>query len=568
MIFNTLDRRREISLILIIWGCFLARGIFYAGIIPIWEGCDEWVHFAYAQHLLAHGTLPIGDTTRVSREIEASFQLLPLPWEMRDLAAPHVTHDGYWQLPAAEQADRSRKLKSIPQAWTLEPAQAKILLYEAQQPPLYYWMLQGPLYLLQGSPLPERVCLLRFLSLLMASIVIPIGYIVARRAFRDRGIAFGVIAVITAMPECVMELSRVANDSMATALYSMLLLLAIRIYDEPDRKKWSIAYGLTLGLGLLTKAYFLTAIPATALTFLWLYRSRPPQRRRVLLHGCLIAGTAFVMAGWWYIRSRLLTGSWSGLQEDVHLKGMSLPALLYLIPHVKWRVAFDAFFVSHIYFGNWSFLQLRAWIYHFFRYLALIGVAGFLIFLWRCLRKHRAQKSIAIDEKPVLIAVCFYLIFALGLAYHVMITFASSGGSSTNGWYIYCLVIAEILLVTAGTMAVLPVRLHSWILPFLTVCFAMLDLYATHLVLIPYYTGLIAHKPNGALATFHIEQYSREGIGLAVSRLLYNKPAFWNEYTLLVAWLFFLGATIGTVTLSMRLRSRSQEPVRRKNGLA
>ncbi len=554
MISSPLSRRREVTLILLIWGCFLARGSFYCSVIPLWEGYDEWVHFAYIQHLLAHGTLPVGTETRVSREIEASLLLLPLPWELRDLAAPHVTHDGYWRLTAEERAERSGRLKSIPKAWALEPAEARILLYEAQQPPLYYWLLQWPLTVMRDRPLPDRVFLLRYLSLILASGVIPIGYAVARRTFRHPGVAFGIIGTIAVMPEFTLELSRVANDSLATVLFSLLLLFAIRICDEPGRTGTSLAYGLTLGLGLLTKSYFLTAVPATALQFLWLFWGKRPQRRRILVQGCLIAGTAFAVAGWWYVRNRILLGSWSGLQQDVALNGMSLAAVLYQIPLIQWRLAFDSFFVSHIYFGNWSFLQLRSWIYHFFLYLALIGVIGYLILVWRCLAGKRLRRPLPFDESRVHIAACFLLTFALGLAYHVMVTFATGGGSSTNGWYIYCLIVGETLLATAGTMTVLPASMHPWILPFFTSCFALLDLYATHFVLIPYYVGMIAHKPNGLLATFHAGQYSKEGIGLAVSRLLANKPAFWNETALLVAWVLLIAATIAPLAASIRFR--------------
>ena len=211
--------------------------------------------------------------------------------------------------------------------------------------------------------------------------------------------------------------------------------------------------------------------------------------------------------------------------------------------------------MSHIYFGNWSFLQLRYWIYHFFRYLALVGVTGYAVFLWRWFRTSQARPG-TIDGNSIQIAAGFYLMFAAGLAYHVMVTFADGGGSCTNGWYIDCLVIAELLVAAAGTLAVLPACLHSWFLPSLAASFGLLDLYATHFVLIPYYTGLIAHKPAGALATFHIGQYPREGIGLVIARLLHNKPALWNEPALLCAWVMLLAATACTVAFSIRLRAK------------
>jgi hypothetical protein len=409
------DGRSEKFWVAAIWVCFLVRGFFYSGIIPLWEGYDEWAHFAYAQHVLAHGSLPLGQTTRVSREIEASFQYLPLPWAMDDVSGTKITQDLYWRLPQEEQAERSRQLRGIPREWGREFAQKNILLYEAQQPPLYYWLLAGPLHLLRDLPLPERVYLLRYLSFLLASAVIPIGYLVARRAFGSRSFAFGAIAVIALMPELVLELSRVANDSLATALYSALLWLALKVLDEPGRAGWSLAYGLTLGLGLLTKAYFLTAIPATALLLLWLFWKGDGRRRRILRNACLIAGVAFGVSGWWYVRCRLLTGSWSGLQQDVSLQKVPWTVFLQRILNINWRVAFDVFFSSHIYIGNWSFLGLRYWIYHFFRYLALLGVAGTVVFMWRWYRTGRTRPA-SFDGKSIQIAGGFYLMFYTGLA--------------------------------------------------------------------------------------------------------------------------------------------------------
>ena len=46
------------------------------------------------------------------------------------------------------------------------------------------------------------------------------------------------------------------------------------------------------------------------------------------------------------------------------------------IPRVDWYNAVDSLLVSHIWFGNWSFLGLRAWIYKLFMALYLLAAAG------------------------------------------------------------------------------------------------------------------------------------------------------------------------------------------------
>ena len=47
--------------VVLIWVLFLLRGTFYATVIPIWEGLDEFAHFAYVDWLRTHATLPEPD---------------------------------------------------------------------------------------------------------------------------------------------------------------------------------------------------------------------------------------------------------------------------------------------------------------------------------------------------------------------------------------------------------------------------------------------------------------------------------------------------------------------------
>ena len=42
-----------------IWLVFVLRGVFYCNLIPLWEGFDEWGHYAFVEHLRLHaGALP------------------------------------------------------------------------------------------------------------------------------------------------------------------------------------------------------------------------------------------------------------------------------------------------------------------------------------------------------------------------------------------------------------------------------------------------------------------------------------------------------------------------------
>jgi 4-amino-4-deoxy-L-arabinose transferase-like glycosyltransferase len=532
--------------------CFLVRGFFYSSLFPLWEGYDEFSHFAYVQHLAVQGELPVLNQTRVSREVHESVRLVPLPWMLGELPPPHVTHDAYWQLPAEERKQRQQQFRALSPEWASQPAPDDLgFFWEAQQPPLYYWLFSWPLRLAAGSELSDRVMLLRWLSVGFASLVIPLGFLLARRVFGEDGPALGSVALVAAMPELMVDICRVGNESPAIVLYTLLLYFTLKMAEGPERVMSGWLLGLILGLGLLTKAYFLAALPALALTYAWRWWRWPGERRKIVLHGAVASAVAVLLAGWWYRYNLLLTGSLTGQGDDAALGEMPLLELLGHVAEVDWYHAADSIFFSHIWFGNWSFLQVRSWMYHSFRTIILLAIVGLAMLVWRLWRKQKDSSSLP-SATPLLVLAAFYGFFWMGLAYHILVTFVNRGLSASTGWYMYSLVMAEVLLATLGLFALCPARWRRWILPAGTGLFVLLELYATHLLLIPYYTGLIAHKPNGHLASFYVSQLREVGLGTVLERLLVNKPAFLSEPVLVVLWLLFLAATVGLVALSVR----------------
>ncbi len=518
-------------LLLLVWLCFLARGAFYVVLLPLWEGYDEWVHFAYVQ-LLAHGGgLPELRRTRVSREVQESLNLTPLPYGHHALGRPLLTYDDYWRFPEAERERRRRQLCGMPQEWAREPATEPLLNYEAQQPPLYYAMLAPIEWAAGSASLPVRVLLMRLATLLVTSMTIPLGFVVARVVLRSDGLAVGVAALISAMPGFLMTATRVANDGLAAVIFAALLWVVIGA-GQPQGMRRALVTGALLGAGLSTKAYFLTALPALALICAWrVWRSRG-MRGRSALETVAVFAVPGAMSAWWYWRNHALTGTWSGLQQ-VARNNLSLWLLAVRSPEVNWRRFLDSAFLSHIWSGNWSFLQLRSWMYHFFAAVAMLAVAGLLVLVWR----DRGARP------RVLILASFYGFFWLGLCYHEL-TFSVLGLSSGAGWYLSAVVVAEALLATLGLAALLPAQWKRWVPLAGTSLFALLDLYATHFLLMPYYTGLIMHRANGSLESFHLGQLGGGGFQTMMGRMALAAPIAF------VLWLSFLAATLALPLLA------------------
>jgi hypothetical protein len=538
---------RTRRLLWLVWLCFLARASFYAVLLPIWEGFDEWAHVAYVQHLAAGKGLPRPAETRVSREVQASLGLTPVPHALNYLLEPHYSHIEYWSLEPAKRAELRGELEALPRSWAREEPPAGELSYEVQQPPLYYLIL-APLQLAAGgADLPTRVLLMRLVSLLIASLVIPLGFAVVRLATGSETLSVGAAALLAAMPGLAMTAARVGNDGLAAVIFGALLWIMLH-EDRPRGWTRPLMAGALLGAGLLTKAYFLTALPALAVINGWRLWHARGDRARNALEALVTLALGCAVSGWWYARNLALTGVWSGLQQVVGMPRRSFLDLAMQAPHVNWWRFVDASFAVHIWVGNWSLLRLRGWMYHAFALGALIALTGLAALLWR-------GKAVGLlrSRFPLVVAGSFYGFFCLGLAYHEL-TFSFMNLSSSAGWYVYSVVIAEVLLLALGWWAISPARWRGWVLPAATAAFTLLDLYGTHFVLAPYYTGFIAHLPSGKLASFHLDQLSHGGMGVMLARV---SGGTLPPPIVLVLWAVFLLATLALPFLCARA-SRSR----------
>jgi 4-amino-4-deoxy-L-arabinose transferase-like glycosyltransferase len=506
----------------VLWACFLARLLFYSAMLPLWEGYDEWAHFSVVRQMAVGGHLLVSREAPIPRDVEASLQLAPVPWELRSLPPPAVTQDEYWKLAPEERTRRQSALRTMPASWGSEDGTGALQAYEALQPPLYYWIAAPLLWILRASGLLAQVLALRFFSSLLASLTVPLVFLVGLEVWDDRRLALASAAIVAVMPGLALDVARVGNDSLAVPLFTLLTWLAVKAVRRGMDLHRAAAIGLVLGLGLLTKVYFLTAIPAL-LAMGWLGRRRLPDLVRVLPEIAI----AIVVAGWWYVRNLRTTGTLSGLSEALMLRHMGAFEMVRKATAIDWWKAVDSIFFSHLYFGGWSSLTVRSWMYHIF----YIGIVAAAIGVFRLVRRPAIAALLAV-----------YLSFWLGQLYNVVMLYLSKGLPGSMGWYLYAVVGAEVTLCVAGLRGLLPRRVSAWIPATGATLFALLDLYTLHAVAIPYYAGIVRHRANGSLAALHWAGLRSVGIGETVDRL----SGFVPPALLVGLWLFYLGGTAGS----------------------
>jgi 4-amino-4-deoxy-L-arabinose transferase-like glycosyltransferase len=512
---------------LAIWFLFLVRAFFYCAALPLWEGYDEWAHFAVVQRMAFRGEPLVSRYAPVGADIAASLELAPVPWEGRYLPPPSLTHDAFWRLPAEERARREARFRAIPSSSAREDAAGHLPAYEGLQGPLYSWLMTPLLRAAGTAHLATQVLLLRWFGVVLVSLVIPLAFLIGRSVFGDDAVALGCAAIVAVMPEFLIDAARVGNDGIAALLFTLAIWLSLEVLRDGLTRRRALGLGWVVGLGLLAKAYFLTALPPVAALLLWKCR-----RPRALL----VPLIALAVSGWWYMRNLFTTGTLTGMHESALLSSAGLGAQLRQAARIPWRVAIDSILLSHLYLGGWSSLTVRAWMYHLFYVLIALAAVGLVL-----------PRRLDRDPRPLLLLAGFVLTFWLGQLYHVIPMFMVWGVPTSLGCYLYAVAAAEVALCVAGLRVLAPRAARRWVAPGGVALFALLDLYTIHMIAIPYYTGLIAHRPNGPVAAFHP---ARASLAEALTRLAAFKSPWLGEPLLAALWIAYVAATLGLIAIA------------------
>ena len=524
-----------------LWLTFLVRGFWYCALLPPWEGYDEPFHFAALQNVAAGNGMPHAGAP-VTLEVQKSLHLLPLPWELHFHAIPQplTPHEEFWRLSPGEREQRIHAVRALSPKDAIQPATERIVNYESQQPPLYYWLMASPLRGLSSLSLLSRIYLMRFLSLMLASAAVPLAYWVARQVLQSEAQALGITAIIVLLPELMINVARSSNESLALVCYTAILATAVSAVRKPLLWRTWLLLGVALGCGLLTKAYVLSAVPGViavavaGFDHLWSVDEERPSALSLTARLSATIAVAFAISAGWYLRTHRATGSWTGVADDVALGHLSMAAKLAAVVQVNWRSGFLSIAISHVWFGAWSFLRVPNAVCVLAFAVSVMAVVGAALRLLR-------QETPALEKRQVVVLATFYLCFWAGLAYEVVVIYLHQGISASAGWYLYAAVAAEVVLLVWGLQAFLPPRI---VFPALAVAIAALDLYGTHALLMPYYAGLTSHTGEwvpGALGPTLAQ------VPLVFDRLSQLHPAWLGTPVIWSAWVGYGAATVGPV---------------------
>ena len=443
--------------------------------LPLGEGFDELPHLGYIQYVAQARTLPRPNNAYPSQEIEFFLTHHPAGWSVyRDPRFTVTSYEGYWQSSQERRAEIDFSVRNIRFTESffshVPPAQYPD---ENHQPPLYY-LLSAPIFAVASRYLSfvGTFVILRLWTVLLASLLIPGTFLLAKHAIKDEAARETVVALVVLFPGLYPAVARISNDALAVPLASWLMFCLVA-FIKTEKPVYLRGLALLLVAGLWTKAFFVPIGLGVFLTMIACRKFRPALT-------VLLISTIGLP---WYAFNFMHSGSVTGLPEAVSANSSittSLAALTSMDWGNVWRVARS----SHIWIGNSSLLVIRTWMYQVVSWLFIFASAGVLI---------RVRQA---SERSLHLLILNYIVFCASLIYYATQVFLVTGIAYCNGWYLASFIPVEALLFVAGVQTWTGKR-WRWPAAVMLVFLFVLFVYTTAFVEIPYYSGMTAHVESG-----------------------------------------------------------------------
>lgn len=410
----------------------LCIGIGYLSVLPLFEGFDETAHYSSLRQISDTGTIPLYGTSYLAQEVIDYQGPVPYGSGVPPFDRGLVYSKFFKQPELVEQYQQTYR-QQLPSTM-FRPSHE--LNWQAQHPPLYYLLLAPLVKVLDEFSFSTQFFLLRLASFVLALFGVAFGLLAINQPNQppeQNPAVVGFLLYPIILPMFFPEFTRIGNDSLCIFLVGLVAYLLALWFKDERNSRISVAIGVVLGMGLLTKAFFLPitmAIMMFLLTRLLLGKRDGVWRSERIRSLLLIALPTMFIGGGWYLYKFLIFGELTGSSEAIQLAhhGGLIAGLKENFSVYALARGAIAPLVSYSWGGTWSLTRLPA-----FLHIPLLALAVWVSIAYiRKLKLHRLTD-------PAWLPIWVFCFFSFGLIWHVIVGVALSGNGATPGWYLHIL---------------------------------------------------------------------------------------------------------------------------------
>lgn len=476
---------------------FIGLATFYNWASPPFENSDEFFHFPLVKYLADHnGYLPVQSPQDLQDWRQQGNQPPLYHLAAALLIQPFDTSD-YAQ---------ARRINPHAQLGVVGETNINAVLHplDRSQENAY-----GTVWALRFA---------RFFSTLLAVVVVVCAYYMTRYTFPNvpAWVALLASALVAFNPMFLFVASSVNNDNLSNALISVILVLLVWCYRQPQPPpvRVMLLIGVCLGLSMLSK---LSTGPFMFLVGLYwlLMAKRHGAWVYMVKWGFATLGIALAISGWWYWRNYDLYGDPTGLDMFLAIVGKrAIP----LTPEQLWSER-EGFIQS--FWGLFGALTvpMENWAYWGFNGLCVVSLVGLGLHFRRLslgLRSPLQASFLKQLDFPQVALFLWLIISMIGLIQWTALTWATQG----RLWFIALTSLAALSAVgfyelgqrlKASWMAWIPVA-YTVVIAVLAPVVWIRPAYAA-----PQFTTLEASQP--VLSNLHDPQFPEQTIQLMAATL-------------------------------------------------
>ncbi len=442
---------RERTIIALLCGLMVVKGILWGLAFPLWQGPDEDDHYAVIQFIAEMGRLPdVGDEVLPDDIVRSR--------EIADVGRLDYNPEQRQPFTTGAMGGREAEFDTLPDSTrrSFDDGTVGKLMHAT---PLYYALATIPYHLFESGNLLERVWVQRIFASVMSAPLVLVAWLITRHFFPHDQRMRITIPFLVALHPMITEISSVVSvDGLFFVLYSAVLWLVLRILRDGLSRKLAVAVGILFAVGVLVKPTMNGIAPIVALAVLVDFVRRTGARWQIVKNALLMNVLIIVPVGWWMQRSlRLSDDLFYFNPVDKGHRIITNPFYEYPFwQHAAdyWQSVWGGIFVTWWADFGWLDTPLPPVVYDGLRVLTIMAIIGLII---QIVRRPRLLKRP--DAWLTALAVLFPIV--LIQVYDLSFWQQYGVGRGLQGRYWLAMVVPMLLFWVVGLLAWLPQRWHG-----------------------------------------------------------------------------------------------------------